>query len=315
MGKYLLLLLLSGVLFTTRSFSQSKIRGSVKGTLIDTTGGKQPMANATVSVTPLAGDSSQAEFTVSDKKGGFSLGGIPVGQYRLLITYEGYEAVDRRFSISDSGAVVDFSTLYMQHADKMLEAVVIQRPPMSIKKDTVEFNAGLFATKPNAVAEDLLKKMPGIVVDNSGNITAQGEAVTRIMVNGKRFFSDDPKLASRNFPPDVIDKIQVFDDLSDQSKFTGIDDGNRVKTINIVTKKNARKGYFGKFIGGDGTNEDYDESINLHRFDGDQQISVLGQANDLNKQNFTPQDIFGTQGGGGGAAAAGAVMAVAAAAA
>ena len=186
----------------------------------------------------------------------------------------------------------------MQRADEVLEAAIVQRPPMGIRKDTVEYNASLFATKPNATAEDLLKKMPGVQVDNSGNVTAQGETVQRVLVNGKRFFSDDPKMATRNLPPDVIDKIQVFDDLSDQSKFTGFDDGNRVKTINIVTKKNMRKGYFGKFVGGDGTDQDYDESVNLHRFWGDNQVSVLGQGNDVNKQNFTAQDIFG--GGGGG---------------
>ncbi|HXB96260.1 MAG TPA: carboxypeptidase-like regulatory domain-containing protein, partial [Puia sp.] len=276
------------------------MRGSVKGVLIDSSGGQQPMANATVSITPLAGDSTDAEYTVSDKKGAFSIRGIRRGQYRLLITYEGYQPIDKRFSISDSGAVVDFSNLYMQRADKMLTAVVIQRPPMAVKHDSLEYNAGSFAVKPNAVAEDLLKKLPGVTVDNSGNVVAQGETVQRILVDGKRFFSDDPKLATRNLPPDIIDKIQVFDDLSDQSKFTGFDDGNRVKTINIVTKKNSRKGYFGKTVLGDGTNEDYDLSLNMHRFDGNQQFSLLGQGNDINKQNFTPQDIFGNNGGGGG---------------
>lgn len=301
MGKYLLLVLVSLILCATRSYSQSKVKGSVTGSLIDTTGGKQtPMGNATVSVTPIGGDSTDAEFTVSDKKGVFSMRSIPAGQYRLLITYEGYQAIDRRFAISDSGAMVNFNTLYMQHADNMLEAAIVQRPPMGIKKDTTEYNATQFATKPNSQAEDLLKKMPGMTVDNSGNVTHAGETVTRVLVNGKRFFSDDPKLATRNLPTDIIDKIQVFDDLSDQSKFTGFDDGNRVKTINIITKKNARKGWFGKFTGSDGTNEDYDESVNLHRFDGNNQMSFLGQGNDINKQNFTAQDIFGSNGGGGG---------------
>lgn len=300
MKKYLFLLSAGVIFFATRSFSQSTARGTVKGVLMDTTGGKQPLINATVSVTPLGGDSSQAEFTVSGKGGAFQFRGIRVGQYRLLITYEGYQHIEKRIAISDSVPVVDLSTLYMARADKMLAEVVIQRPPLGIKKDTVEYSAGMFATKPNAVAEDLLKKLPGITVDNSGAVTAHGETVQRILVDGKRFFSDDPKLATRNLPPDVIDKIQVFDDLSDQSKFTGFDDGNRVKTINIVTKKNSRKGYFGKLTGAGGTNEDYDESINMHRFDGNQQISLLGQGNDINKQNFTLQDIFGSGGGGGG---------------
>ncbi len=297
MSKYVLLSLLIGCLFSTTAWSQSPVRGTATGIVIDSTDGK-PLSNATVSVTPLGGDSTQATFTVSDKKGAFTISRIPAGQYRLLITYEGYLHITRTFSISDSSSVVTFSGLNMSR-DDMLQEVVIQRPPMGIKKDTVEYNASMFAVKPNAVAEDLIKKMPGITVDNSGTITAHGEQVTRVLVDGKRFFSNDPKLATRNLPPDVIDKIQVFDDLSDQSKFTGFDDGNRVKTINIVTKKNARKGWFGKFIGADGTNEDYDESVNLHHFDGNSQMSLLGQANDINKQNFTPGDILGSGGSGG----------------
>jgi uncharacterized membrane protein YgcG len=300
MKKELLFLLILTIICTTRSFSQSNTRGTVKGVLIDTLGGHQPLVNATVSITPLGGDSTETEYTVSGKGGIFQFKGIRVGQYKLLITYEGYNHIERQVRIADSAANVDLASLYMSRSDKMLAEVVIQRPPLGVKKDTVEYSAGAFATKPNAVAEDLLKKLPGVTVDNSGSVTAHGETVQRILVDGKRFFSDDPKLATRNLPPDIIDKIQVFDDLSDQSKFTGFDDGNRVKTINIVTKKNSRKGYFGKLIGSGGTNEDYDESINMHRFNGNSQFSLLGQGNDINKQNFTPQDIFGSTGGGGG---------------
>ncbi|HEY6899925.1 MAG TPA: outer membrane beta-barrel protein, partial [Puia sp.] len=301
MTKNLLLLLITGLFFTTPSFSQTKpTKGTVKGLVVDSADNKQPLSNATISVLGVGADSTEAEFVVSDKKGAFLVRNLKPAAYRLVVSFEGYQPVMKTFNISDANMNVDLSTLYMVHADKLLAEVVVQRPPMGIKKDTVEYNAGMFAVKPNAVAEDLLRKMPGVQVDKNGNITAQGETVTRVLVDGKRFFSDDPKLATRNLPPDVIDRIQVFDDLSDQSKFSGFDDGNRVKTINIVTKRNTRKGYFGKLVAGAGTNENYDESINIHRFDGDQQISVLGQANDVNKQNFSPQDIFGNGGGRGG---------------
>ncbi len=296
MSKYVFLMIFIGLIYANPSFSQT--RGSVKGVIVDSNANNQPLQNATVSVRPLGADSTQAEYAVSNKQGAFVFRGLPVGQYFILITYEGYAHAGRNIRITDSGANADLGTILLQRSDEVLEAAIVQRPPMGIRKDTVEYNASLFATKPNATAEDLLKKMPGVTVDNSGNVTAQGEQVQRVLVNGKRFFSDDPKMATRNLPPDVIDKIQVFDDLSDQSKFTGFDDGNRVKTINIVTKKNMRKGYFGKFVGGDGTDQDYDESVNLHRFWGDNQVSLLGQGNDVNKQNFTAQDIFG--GGGGG---------------
>ncbi len=153
---------------------------------------------------------------------------------------------------------------------------------------------------PTPVAEDLLKKLPGVTVDNSGTVTAHGEQVQRILVDGKRFFSDDPKLATRNLPPDIIDKIQVFDDLSDQSKFTGFDDGNRVKTINIVTKRTAGRDTSERWWLQTVPTRTTTKALNLHRSNGNSQTSILGQGNDINKQNFTPQDIFGSGGGGGG---------------
>ncbi len=275
------------------------------GMIVDTSG-KQSLAAATVSVMP-KGDSSAAQFVVTNKQGSFMVRNLGAGEYRLVISFEGYQPIFKSFSLSAATPIVDFGTLYMKKMSQEMEAVVVMRPPMSIKGDTVEYNAAMYATKPNAVAEDLLKKFPGIQVDASGNITAQGETVTRVLVNGKRFFGDDPKMATRNLPPDIIEKIQVFDDLDDQSKFSGFDDGNRVKTINITTKKDKRQGYFGRTVAGAGTNEDYDESVNMHRFDNDQQVSLLGQANDINKQNFTIQDILGSSGGrrgGGGPAAA-----------
>jgi hypothetical protein len=273
-----------------------KTYGSVKGTLTDTTG-KQDLSEATVSLTPLS-DSSDIQYVTTDKNGSFRIKNLLPGSYSLLISFEGYQHIRKTFTINGTDhRDVDLNLIYMQRTTDQLQEVIIQVPPVHIRKDTVEYNASSFATKPNAVAEDLLKKMPGIQVDKNGTVTAQGETVTRVLVNGKRFFSDDPKLATRNLPPDIIDKIQVFDDLSDQSKFSGFDDGNRVKTINIVTKKDKRQGYFGKVVAGAGTNENYDESVNMHRFDNDEQISVIGQANDINKQNFTAD---GNQGGGRG---------------
>ena len=191
-------------------------------------------------------------------------------------------------------------TIYLSPAAHDLGNVTVIQSAIQMKKDTIEFTASAFKTKPNAVAEDLLKKMPGMEVGKDGTIKSQGEQVQRVLVNGKRFFGDDPKMATKNLPPDVIDKIQVFDDQSDQSKFTGFDDGNRVKTINITTKKDMRKGMFGKAVAGIGTDGNYDESFNFSKVNGDQQITVLGQANDINKQSFTQQNLGGGRGGGGG---------------
>jgi hypothetical protein len=295
-----LLVLLFCLGFPLAGLAQSpvpvKISGSVRGTIVDSVG-KQDLSDATVSVMPLS-DTSDIQYVSTDRKGAFLVKNLKAGGYSLLISFQGFQHIRKTFTISAGSPDIDFHQLYMQSAADQLQEVVIQRPPMSVHQDTVEYNASSFATKPNALAEDLLKKMPGIQVDKNGVITAQGETVSRVLVNGKRFFSDDPKMATRNLPPDVIDRIQVFDDLSDQSKFTGFDDGNRVKTINIITKKDKRQGYFGKAVAGVGTNQNYDESLNMHRFNNDEQISVLAQANDVNKQNFTAETGPGGRGGG-----------------
>lgn len=276
----------------------AQVSGEINGKLSDSTN-VQILKGATILVRNPK-DSSILKNVLSGDGGSFKVLDLSFGEYLLQISFAGYKSRFRKVTISALIPVAALGTVYLRPKENELEGVVVEASPIKMKKDTVEYNAGSFATKPNAVAEDLLKKMPGMQVDASGAVTHAGEKVTRVLVDGKRFFSDDPKLATRNLPPDVIDKIQVFDDLSDQSKFTGFDDGNRVKTINIVTKKDKREGYFGKVVAGAGTNEAYDASVNMHRFHGDQQISLLAQANDLNKQNFSIQDVLGSAAGGGG---------------
>ena len=288
------------------SYAQVKGAGTVSGRIMDSASVKQDMSQATVAVTPTK-DSTATQFVFTNKQGAFNLRNLKDGDYRLVISFQGYRTIVKRFTINPSNQQINLGTLSMQKSSDELASIIVEAPPMRVKNDTVEYSASMYATKPNAVVEDLLKKFPGIQVDASGNITAQGETVQRVLVDGKRFFSDDPKLATRNLPPDVIDKIQVFDDLDDQSKFSGFDNGNRIKTINITTKKDKKKGYFGKAVAGAGTDEDYDLSLNMHRFNDNEQMSLLAQGNDVNKQNFTIQDILGNSGGrrgGGGPAAA-----------
>jgi uncharacterized membrane protein YgcG len=267
--------------------------GVLKGKLVDSVG-KQSLKDASISVLDPK-DSTLEVFGLSLSDGTFTVKNITFGTYLVHISFQSYEPIFKHITINQTDATINLGTIYLKIASDLLPGVTVTQAPIVIRKDTIEYNAASFKTKPNAVAEDLLKKMPGIDVDKSGNITAQGESVKRVLVDGKRFFGDDPKMATRNLPPDVIDKVQVFDDLSDQSKFTGFDDGNRVKTINLTTRKDKRKGYFGKAVVSDGSNGKYDESANIHRFNGSQQISLIGQANDVNKQNFT-----GGGGGGGG---------------
>ncbi|NCI47657.1 outer membrane beta-barrel family protein [Sediminibacterium soli] len=276
---------------------------TVKGKLIDSTS-KQSLKDATVTVLD-AQDSTLEVFGLAKADGSFSISNISFGERLLQIKFQGYALISRKISFSKTNASLDLGAIYMTPEAEDLGNVTVRQSVIQMKKDTLEMSASAFKTKPNAVAEDLLKKMPGMEVAKDGSIKSGGEAVQRILVNGKRFMGDDPKLATRNLPPDVIDKIQVFDDLSDQSKFSGFDDGNRVKTINITTRRDVRKGRFGKFVAGAGTDGVYDESMNLTNMNGDQQITLVGQGNNINKTNFSGRDILGGGARGGNFAGGG----------
>jgi hypothetical protein len=274
---------------------------TLKGKLVDSVG-KQALKDASITVLE-SKDSTLDVFGLAKADGSFIVEKISFGEMIIMIKFQGYETYSKKIVFSKANASVDLGTIYLRLAANDLGEVTVTQSPITIKKDTIQFNASSFKTKPNAVMEDLLKKLPGVQVEADGTVKAQGENVQRILVDGKRFFGDDPKLATKNLPPDMIDKIQVFDALNDQSAFTGFDDGNRIKTINITTKKDKRKGYFGRVIAGGGSDSEegrYDNSVNLSYFNGDRQITFTGQANNVNKQNFGAQDLFG--GGGGGAA-------------
>jgi len=281
-------------------YSQAQT-ATLRGKLIDTTG-KQNMLNASISLLEI-GDSTLEQFTLAKTDGSFAMKNIPFGTFVISISFEGFKTINRKIIFNANNIDANIGTIYLQQKIENLNEVTVKQSPIIIKNDTIEFNAGSFKTKPNALAEDLLKKMPGIQVDKDGNVKAAGEDVQRILVDGKRFFGDDPKMATKNLPSDIIDKIQVFDALSDQSAFSGFDDGNKTKTINIVTKKDKRKGTFGKAsvgLGSDKKNLLNDHSINLSNFNNGKQITFTGQGNNVNKQNFSVQDVLGSLGNGGG---------------
>jgi hypothetical protein len=294
-----LLLLVMGMFSSMALMAQNT--ATLKGKLIDSVG-KQALKDASITILE-AKDSTLDVFGLAKADGSFIVEKISFGEMIVMIKFQGYEAYTKNVNFSKANASVDLGTIYLRLAANDLGEVTVTQSPITIKKDTVQFNASSFKTKPNAVMEDLLKKLPGVQVEADGTVKAQGENVQRILVDGKRFFGDDPKLATKNLPPDMIDKIQVFDALNDQSAFTGFDDGNRIKTINITTKKDKRKGYFGRAILGGGSDSEegrYDNSVNLSYFNGDRQLTFTGQANNVNKQNFGAQDLFGGGGGGGG---------------
>ncbi len=303
MNKFLILFcLLTGIISATQA--QSRVAGSIKGKLTDSIY-KDPMAEATISVL-YAKDSTVAAFTLSNPKGEFEIKDLDTGAYRLMISFQGYRPVSRFFKVTPDSFNIVMGTIYMDKKSTLLDEVIVEAPPIQVKKDTVEFRASAFKTRPNATAEDLLKKVPGVQVDKDGNVKAQGEDVQKVYVDGKEFFGTDPKMATKNITADMIESVQVFDDMSDQAKFTRIDDGSRSKTINIKLKKDKRNGYFGRFMAGGGTDDRYESSLSFNRFAGDRRITLLAGANNVNKQNFSFSDIvtnmggFGSRGSGGG---------------
>jgi hypothetical protein len=278
--------------------------GTIKGVLIDTSG-KQPLVGATVSIV-ISKDSSLATYMLSDKKGAFEIKGLANNAYRLHISFQGYEPYQRVFTVTDKRKIFDVGNVIMKKDYHTLDTfVVMSDAPIEIKGDTTQFNANAFKTVPNATAEDLLKKLPGLEVDVDGNVKAQGEDVTKIYVDGKEFFGKDPKMATKNITADMIQSVQVYDDMSDQAKFTRIDDGSRSKTINIVLKKNRRKGYFGRAIAGAGDNGRYQSNLTANDFNDGRRISLVASSNNINKQGFSSNDIVTRMGGFSGAGRSG----------
>ncbi len=295
---YLLLLLAPAVAFSQKF--------NLHGTLTDSL--NSPLPSATVMLLN-AKDSSLVSFGISDAKGMFALKSIAQGKYIFKVSFIGYATYTRSVA-PDAGATdVDLGQVKLLPKSTQLSEVIVQaeKPAVTVKHDTIEFNAASFKTKANANVEDLLKKMPGIDVESDGTVRAQGEQVQRVTVDGKEFFGRDPKLATRNLPADAVDKVQVFDKKSDQSQFTGIDDGQREKTINLELKEEKRNGAFGTMLAGGGTNDRYQARANLNRFTKGKQLSFLGMANNVNEQGFSINDYMNFSGGssslmGGGGA-------------
>ncbi|TDW99157.1 outer membrane beta-barrel protein [Dinghuibacter silviterrae] len=245
--------------------------------------------------------------TLTDAQGRFSFERTPVGDFILIISYIGHQTKGVQYPATMAGNV---GIIPMSEKIKELAEVVIQAPPIKVMQDTVEYRADAYPVRKDAVAEDLLKKLPGVEVDAQGNVTAHGQTVTKIRVNGKDFFGGDPKMATKNIPADAIDKIQVIDDQSDQAKFSGFDDGDRTKIINITIKKDRNQGYFGSATAGAGIesgneiNTPYEGYLRAFRFNNAEQMALLGNANNVNIPTFSQAGASfqggGGRGGGGG---------------
>lgn len=287
----LLLLLMSCICFN--SYSQ----GTLTGKITDSSS-KKPLGLATVTVFK-ASDTALITYRLSTPEGDFKIPGLPLNiNCRVVVSFSGYSVFRKEFQLTNEQSTIDIGTVLMTPDAKSLDEVLVvaERPPVIIKKDTIEFNASAFKTLPNALVEDLLKKLPGVQVDRDGNIMVNGKPVNRILVDGKTFFGDDPKMATRNLPANVIDKVQVADD-KDEMLRNGDDNANNVgKVINITLKKGVKKGWFGKIYGGGGTDNLYEVGGIANVYRDTMQVSVLGYMNNMNKAGFSYTELMQTGG-------------------
>lgn len=265
----------------------------INGTVVDSSA--TPLVGATVTLMHAA-DSVLAGFATTQADGGFLIGRLKKDNYLLRITYIGYENHSQLIELKKE---VDLGPIQLAEESEILKEVLVKgdRVPVVINGDTIEYNADAFKTQPNAVVEDLLKRLPGVEVERDGTVRAQGEQVNQILVDGKEFFGTDPKVATKNLPADAIDKVQVFNRKSDRSEFSGVDDGQRQKTINLELKEDKKKGAFGRVTGGGGTDERYYGKANINRFAPDRQLSLIGTINNINEQGFSMNDYFNFSGG------------------
>ena len=268
---------------------------SISGQLYDDE--VRPLASGTVVLLDPA-DSTMEFFGITNRQGRFEINNIKAGNYLLQASFIGFSSLYSPVDIprergSDLGDLV-LAPLPVELAGA---EVVGEAVPLGFSGDTIVYNAAAFKTKPDAVTEDLLKRLPGIEVDRAGNIKALGEDVNKLYVDGKEFFGNDPKVATRNIPADAIHQVKVYDKKSDDAEFSGIDDGTRNKTINLELKEDRKNGVFGDLLGGYGTGNHFKASAKAYHFTDKIQVAALGMINNVNEYGFSFSDYMDFSGG------------------
>ena len=279
--------------------AQQKGNSSLKVRLTDSVS-LEPVSYATVYVSK-DGTTEKAYYAMTDGDGRGEIANIPAGKYVFVAELMGYYRLTHKVELKEG--VNDLGEMLMNEDITMLNEVVVTAVgnQVVVKKDTVEYTATLFKTTDNDMLEDLLKKFPGMEVDSDGGITYQGETITKIMIDGKEFFLDDPSLASKNIPAKIINKVKVVNKKSDQAEFTGIDDGEEEKVLDLSVKPGLLESWFGNVAAGGGHDLQTDEhaaryqaSGMVGRFTEDNQISIIFNGNNTNNRGF------GDMGMGGG---------------
>ncbi len=256
----------------------------------------EPLIGA--SVTILGPEDTYIGGNAADLDGNFIVHEVPEGTYTLRISYIGYEDYRKQITVPSHALNVGIIKMAAVSTTQLTEVNIVEKAQAVIQKDdTTQFNANAFKVNADATAEDLIRKMPGMDLSGSKPQT-QGEQITKVLVDGKPFFGDDVTSSLKNLPAEVIDKIQVYDERSEQAQFTGFDDGNTTKTINIITRSDKSQGVFGRLYGGYGYEDKYSAGGNVNYFEGDRRVSLIGMSNNINQQNFASDDLLGVSSGG-----------------
>jgi len=283
-------LLIFGIILFNRLNVNGQSQHIIKGAVTDSLTA-QPVQLSTVAIVDM-GDSSLYSYTVSDRKGKFALYKLPADKtYRLIVSAVGYESFKQMVQF-DKGMVIKSFQIQLQQASHNLNEVTIraERAPVNVRKDTIEFIAEAFKTRPNAVVEELLKKLPGVQVYQDGTIYVNGKRVRRILINGKGFFGNDTRIASRNLNADLIDKIQITDDRENDPNNL-LNDNYVEKVIDLKLKTQIKKSVFGKIHAAAGTGGHYDAGGLLNIFRDTLQISLIGFSNNANQSSFSLGDL------------------------
>ncbi len=270
---------------------------TVKGRLVDTVSYVTMYQSSVVLVR--ANDSIMEGFTRTNHDGEFSLPVQEKGQYIIILSHPMF--ADYKDIISVNANPTDLGVFQMFSKTNLLQEVIVSDSrAITIKGDTTEYTADSFKVREFANVDELLKRLPGIEVDKNGNITAHGEKVQKMYVDGEEFFSDDPAMVAKTLRASAVDKVQVYDKKSDQAEFTGIDDGEKIKTINLKLKANARKGYFGKIEAGAGVPGYWESQAMLNSFKAKRKFSVYGTMSNTSTTGLSWDDSRKYSNSGGG---------------
>jgi len=291
--------LLATLLLVVGVYSTAYSQHILQGTILDES--ETPLIGATVVLLEPV-DSSMVSFAISDNDGIFTLEDVESGSYVLQVSFVSYSSLYAEIVVKGEKKI-KLGSYNLVPISEVLQEVTVKAEhiPMGVIGDTISYNAAAFKTKPGATVEDLLKKLPGVEVSRDGSIKAMGEDVENVLVDGKEFFGDDPKIATKNLEAEAVDKVQVFDKKSEIAEFTGVDDGEEEKTINLKLKEEYKKGGFGSANLAGGPASIYDAKLNYNRFSPKMQAAVILSGNNINKQPFSFNEYIGFMGGLGNA--------------